>query len=603
MNSLHHPGHRAAPRSLSLDGMRRHRPFGFTGVSILGRAFPWLPVALLLAGGLFAAPRLSAAESAAPRKGLVATVNPVATEAGLQALRDGGNAVDAAIACALTLGIVDGHNSGLGGGCFMTLRLADGRLITLDGRETAPAAATRDLFLREGKADPGLSQDGALSVGIPGEFATLAYASTNHGRLPLGRLLEAAARIAEKGFRLDRHYVGRLKETRSQLALFPESEAIFLKGLPAVPSAGDRLRQPDLAGSYRQMATNGVAWFYQGDFARRTAEWMKAQGGMITAADFARYEVVPREPVRGTYRGHEIVSFPPPSSGGVHVIEILNILEGFDLAAMGDGSPEFAHVVAEAMKLAFADRARWLGDPDFARVPRGLVSKEYAAELARRIRLDRASVVAAAGTPPGADREWFTRERNRHTTHFSTADTEGNWVACTASLNTSFGSKVVVPGTGILLNNHMDDFSAQPGVPNYFGLVGAEANAIEARKRPLSSMSPTLVLRDGRPILSVGAAGGPTIISQTLLAILRTIDFKRPPREALAAPRLHHQWKPDELHVERAWGEAAIAELRRRGHTVSVDASIGAAQAVGRDAEGRWSAAADPRGEGAAGAW
>ena len=485
----------------------------------------------------------------------------------------------------------------------MTVRLADGRLITLDGREMAPAAATRDMFVHEGKVDSRLSQDGALSVGIPGEFATLAYASTNYGRLPLGRLLEAAARVAEKGFRLDRHYVGRLKETRSQLALFPESEAIFLKGLPSVPSAGDRLRQSDLARSYRQMAKGGVAWFYQGDFARRTAEWMKAHGGVVTAADFARYEVVPREPVRGTYRGYEIVSFPPPSSGGVHVVEILNILERFDLAAMGDDSDEFAHVVAEAMKLAFADRARWLGDPDFARVPRGLVSKEYAAELARRIRLDRASVVASAGTPPEADRDWFTRERNRHTTHFSTADTEGNWVACTASLNTSFGSKVVVPGTGLLLNNHMDDFSAQPGVPNFFGLVGAEANAIEARKRPLSSMSPTLVLRDGQPILSVGAAGGPTIISQTLLAILRVIDFKKSPHEALAAPRLHHQWKPDELHVERAWGEAVIAELRRRGHTVAVDASLGAAQAVGRDAQGQWSAAADPRGEGAAGVW
>jgi len=538
-----------------------------------------------------------------PRRGLVATVNPVATEAGLQAFRDGGNAVDAAIACALTLGIVDGHNSGLGGGCFMTLRLADGRLITLDGRETAPAAATRDLFLRDGKADPRLSQDGALSVGIPGEFATLAHASTHHGRLPLGRLLEAAARVAETGFRLDRHYVGRLAETRPGLALFPESEVIFLKGLPATPSAGDLLRQSDLARSYRQMATNGVAWFYRGDFARRTAEWMRAHGGLVTEADFARYEVVPREPVRGTYRGHEIVSFPPPSSGGVHVVEILNILEHFDLAAMGDGSPEFAHVVAEAMKLAFADRARWLGDPDFARVPKGLVSKEYAAGLARRIRPDRASVVASAGTPPGADREWFTRERNRHTTHFSTADTEGNWVACTASLNTSFGSKVVVPGTGILLNNHMDDFSAQPGVPNFFGLVGAEANAIEARKRPLSSMSPTLVLREGRPILSVGAAGGPTIISQTLLAILRTIDFRKPPREALAAPRLHHQWKPDELHVERAWGQEVIDGLKRRGHTVAVEASIGSAQAVGRDARGQWSAAADPRGEGSAGVW
>ncbi|MFM8879350.1 MAG: gamma-glutamyltransferase [Verrucomicrobiota bacterium] len=563
-----------------------------------GTLWTWVLVAMLV----HVRPAI-AAESGAPRKGLVATVNPVATEAGLQALRDGGNAVDAAIACALTLGVVDGHNSGIGGGCFMTLRLADGRILTLDGREMAPAAATRDMFLRDGKADPRLSQDGALSVGIPGQMATLAFASTHHGRLPLSRLLEGAARVAEQGFALDRHYVGRLRETRSQLALFPESAAIFLRGLPEAPSAGDRLRQPDLAASYRQMAAQGVDWFYRGEFARKTEAWMKAHGGVVTASDFARYEVVPREPVRGTYRGYEIVSFPPPSSGGVHVVQILNLLERFDVAALGDGSVEFVHLVAEAMKLAFADRARWLGDPDFAKVPRGLVSKEYAAGLARNLRMDRASAVPSAGLPPGADRDWFTRERNRHTTHFSTADTEGNWVACTASLNTSFGSKVVVPGTGILLNNHMDDFSAQPGVPNFFGLVGAEANAIEARKRPLSSMSPTLVLKDGRPILSVGAAGGPTIISQTLLAILRTIDFGKAPREALAAPRLHHQWKPDELHVEKAWGPAVIEGLRRRGHTVVVDASLGAAQAVGRDAAGRWSASADPRGEGSSGVW
>ena len=327
---------------------------------------------------------------------------------------------------------------------------------------------------------------------------------------------------------------------------------------------------------------------------------MKSHGGSVTAADFASYEMVSREPVRGTYRGYEIVSFPPPSSGGVHVIQILNLLEGFNLQAMGDSSADFVHVVTEAMKLAFADRAKWLGDPDFAPVPRGLLRKEYAGELAQRIRLDRASVVTEAGHPPQAETDVFSREQKRHTTHFSTADLEGNWVACTASLNTSFGSKVVVPGTGILLNNHMDDFSAQAGVPNYFGLVGGEANAIEARKRPLSSMSPTLVLKNGRPILSVGAAGGPTIISQTLLVILRTLDFGQSPREALAGIRFHHQWKPNELHVEKTLGKGVIKELQKRGHPLVVEDSLGAAQAVGLDAQGQLIGAADPRGQGSA---
>ncbi len=534
------------------------------------------------------------------RRGVVATVQPLATQAGLEALDMGGNAIDAAIACALTLGVVDGHNSGIGGGCFMTLRLRDGRVFTLDGRETAPAAATRDLFLRDGKADPRLSQDGALAVGVPGELATLDLASRRFGRLPIARLLESAARIADQGFAIDHAYASRLRDTEKGLKQFPEAAALFLNGLPEIPAAGNRLQLPALAGSYRQIAAQGAAWFYRGPYAAQAASWLQAHGGILTAADFAAYQPVERQPVRGTYRGYEIISFPPPSSGGVHVIEILNLLERFDLKSMGDGSADFVHVVTEAMKLAFADRAKWLGDPEFTRVPRGLVSKDYAGRLAKQIRMDRAAEGVAAGMPPQAESDFFERERRRHTTHFSTADVDGNWVACTASINTSFGSKVVIPGTGIVLNNHMDDFSAQPGVPNFFGLVGAEANAIEARKRPLSSMSPTLVLLNGRPVLSVGAAGGPTIISQTLLAILRTIDFQKGPREALAGARFHHQWKPDQLRAEQALGEPVLAELRRRGHRVVVESSLGAAQAVMLRLDGTWAGSADPRGEGTA---
>lgn len=540
--------------------------------------------------------------AATGRRGMVATVQPVATQAGLDALKAGGNAVDAAIACALTLGVVDGHNSGIGGGAFMTLRLADGSLWALDGRETAPAAARTALYLTNGVPDPRRSQEGALAVGVPGELALLAYASTNFGRLPLSRLLEAAARVASNGFAIDRHYASRLVATRGELAAFPATRAIFLKPNGTPWQAGDRLVQADLAASYRSLADAGAGWFYRGPFAHDTATWMRANGGVLTEPDFARYTVRVLDPAQGTYRGWEIVSFPPPSSGGVHVIEILNILENFDLRALGDRSPEFVHLVTEAMKRAFADRAHWLGDPAFTPVPMGLISKAYGQELARQIRRDRATAVPGPGLPPRATNEVFAGEISRHTTHVSTADAEGNWVACTASLNTSFGSKVVIPGTGILLNNHMDDFSMQPGVPNAFGLVGAAANAIAPGKRPLSSMSPTLLLRNGRPVLSVGAAGGPTIISQTLLAILRTVDFGQPPGDALRGPRFHHQWRPDELHVEAALGDAVIAALRARGHTVVVEPSLGAAQAVGMDS-GMLSGSADPRGEGSAAGW
>ena len=537
-----------------------------------------------------------------PRRGIVAAGQAVATQAGLDAFAAGGNAVDAAIACALTLGVVDGHNSGIGGGCFMTLRLADGRVLALDGRETAPAGARAELFLRDGKPDPRLSRDGALAVGVPGELALLAYAGTNFGRLPLARHLEAASRVASKGFALDRHFASRLAATREGLGEFEPSRDIFLRADGSPWRAGDRLVQRDLATSYQQIAAHGADWFYRGPFADRLDAWMRGHGGILNADDLRRYRVRTREPVRGTYRGWEIVSFPPPSSGGVHVIQILNILEHFDLRSMGDRSAAFAHTVAEAMKRAFADRAHWLGDPEFTPVPRGLVSKDYARGLALGIRPDRATPVPGAGSPPHADSDHFSVEAARHTTHFSTADTEGNWVACTASLNTSFGSKVVIPGTGILLNNHMDDFAMAPGVPNAFGLVGNDANAVAPGKRPLSSMSPTLLLREGRPVLSVGAAGGPTIISQTVLAIVRTVDFGQDPATALAGPRLHHQWLPDELHLEAAFEVHVLEALKSRGHTVVVEPVLGAAQVVGIEG-GVLLGAADPRGEGRAAAW
>jgi gamma-glutamyltranspeptidase/glutathione hydrolase len=531
------------------------------------------------------------------QNGVAATVHPLASAAAVQAMRDGGNAIDAAVAAALTLGVVDGHNSGIGGGCFMLVRLADHSIVAFDGREQAPSAATRDLYVRNGKAQPNLSQTGPLAVGVPGSLAVYDEALRRYGKLPLARHLNAAARLAEEGFPLGRDLARQMAGSSNEWKSFPATRAILLRGGQGAYGVGDTFTQPDLAKSYHAIAEKGVAWFYSGEYARRTDEWMKQQGGIVTADDFGGYQLKTRQPILITYRGHQILGFPPPSSGGVHVAQILNILDTFNLRAMGLGSADFIHVVTEAMKLAFADRAFWLGDPDFTPVPRGLVTRSYAERLARRIDLNKATPVPMHDTPPDATEHLF----EKHTTHFSTADALGNWVACTATINTTFGSKVVIPGTGIFLNNQMDDFSIQPGTRNFFGLVGAEANAVAPRKRPLSSMSPTIVLKDGRPVLCVGAAGGPTIISQTLLAIVYTVDFGLPLGEALAQVRFHHQWQPDELRIERTVTSRVRRELSRRGHKIKLVDSIGATQAVGQGTQRKvLIGATDPRTEGIA---
>ncbi|MSU34129.1 MAG: gamma-glutamyltransferase [Pedosphaera sp.] len=557
----------------------------------------------------------NAEDSAVFKHGMVATIHPLATDSGITALRAGGNAIDAAIACALTLGVVDGQNSGIGGGCFFLIRRADGSCIAIDGRETAPMTVGKNLYIRDGRAVAELSLHGSLSVGVPGELAALAIASTRFGRLPLAVHLENAASLADRGFPLGKSYAGCLATAARELAAltnaaggrplagnseFSEFRRLFLPLNRSDPQPETWLQQPDLSHTYREIAAKGPDWFYRGPFASRASECLRQSGGLLTRGDFSGYEAKLREPLRTTYRGCELIGFPPPSSGGVHVAEILNILETFNLPSMDPNSADFIHLVTEAMKLAFADRAHWLGDPDFAKVPRALISKEYARHLGQKIRMDRATPVPKHGNPAHAGSEWF----GKHTTHFSTADSDGNWVACTATVNTTFGSKVVVPGTGVVLNNQMDDFAAQPDVPNAFGLVGAKANAIAPGKRPLSSMSPTVVLRNGQPILAVGAAGGPTIISQTLLPILRTVDFRQNPSNALAGVRFHHQWKPDSLLIEKRAGEVILEALRQRGHTLVVVDDLGATQAVGWNAtDGEFTGAADPRSEGSAKGW
>ncbi len=549
--------------------------------------------------GLFFVTFSAQAEPAIGEHGVVASVNEIATRAGINAMKNGGNAVDAAVATALTLGVVDGYNSGIGGGCFMLIRLADGKFLAIDGREMAPAAATRDMFLRAGKADTDLSQLGSLASGVPGALAAYDAAIRRAGKLTLREHLLNAAKIAEDGFAVNHSYANVLQHMAKDLSKFESSRATFLKdGKPY--ESGEILKQPDLAKTYRAVATNGLGWFYGGPFAQSTEQWMKKNGGIMTANDLKNYRVEFREPIFTEYRSYKVASFPPPSSGGVHVAEILNILNQFNVKKLGSNSPEMIHLVAETMKLAFADRAYWLGDPAFAKVPRGLVSKKYAKTLAKKIDLKHTTIVPHQGTPENANHDLF----GKHTTHFSTADAEGNWVACTATVNTSFGSKVVIPGTGVVLNNEMDDFSAQPGVPNFFGLLGAEANAVAPGKRPLSSMSPTIVLKNGNPILAAGAAGGPTIISQTALTIINVVDFGMGVDQAIATPRFHHQWSPDELKIENAIGVDTIRELENRGHKIKTTESFGVSQAVAKNPNGKgFVGAADPRVSGKAAAW
>ena len=527
----------------------------------------------------------------------VATVDRHATAVAMDVFRDGGNAIDAAVAAALTLGVVDCHNSGIGGGCFILIRRADGQLLALDGREMAPQRATRDMYQRDGQAVAELSRTGPLAVAVPGAVAAYDRAIRDHGSHSLASLLLRAAKIADEGFAVGEVLASTIAAHAGELEMFEGSRRALFKEDGTPYRAGEPMRRVDLAATYQAIAEAGRDWFYRGPFARQVGEWMSANGGILSADDFARYESVYRNPVVTSYREWQIVGFPPPSSGGIHVAQILNLLEPFDLASLHQQSEvTWMHVAAEAMKLAFADRAYWLGDADFAKVPVGLIDKSYALRLAERIDLARVTEVAEHGTPAEwAERLFPSRRSPRHTTHVAAADRRGNWVAITATVNTSFGSKVIVPGTGVILNNEMDDFSAQPGAPNAFGLVGAENNAIAPGKRPLSSMSPTIVLRDGEPVLTLGAAGGPKIITQVLCTIVRLLDLDIPLPEAVATARFHHQWSPDTLVVEASMPESFQKGLAALGHRVETASSVARLQAIRRLDDGRMMAVSDPR--------
>ncbi len=521
-------------------------------------------------------------------KGAVATVNALSTQAAAKQLENGGNAIDAAIAAALTLGIVDSYNSGIGGGLFALVHWADGSIEAVDGREMAPSRAHRDMYIKDGKVSAQLSRTGALAVGVPGSVAAFEYLSKKGGQKPVGGLYTTAAALAEQGFPVSVEYFNRLKRSAKSIALFPESAAIFLdqNNQPWLP--GHQLQQKDLGKTYRQLAKHGAHYFYKGEFAKKIDDWMKANDGLINSSDMANYQLKFRQPLVSHFYDHTIYGFPPPSSGGVHVAQLLNMVEQLDLKQKGVNARN--HLLAESMKLAFADRAYWLGDPDFVKVPKGLIDRKYTNTLAALIDTDKVSSVSAHHTPADATDNWF----NKHTTHIAVADKQGNWIAITTTLNTSFGSKVVIPGTGVLLNNQMDDFSARPGVPNNYGLVGSEANSIQAGKRPLSSMSPTLVMKDDKPVMTLGAAGGPMIITQVTQGIINHLLLEQTLYESLASPRIHQQWLPDILFHDKKLPVAQQQELTKKGHKLKQLRFEGSTNAISLRT-GKFEAVSEPR--------
>ncbi len=528
------------------------------------------------------------------KMGAVASVHPLASQAALDAFALGGNAIDAAVAASLMLSVVDGHNSGIGGGCLAVIHRADGTIIALDGREQAPARATPEMFFRNGQPAPELSQLGPLAAGVPGLLAALEKMSRDYGSNNWYDALMNAAQVAEEGFAITPNYARVLRSSADELRRFPASSRVLLDASGQPWRAGHKLQQTDLARTLRQISEHGSQWFYEGEFAELTERYIHDANGVLSARDFANYTTVERRPIQTTYRDHSVIGFPPPSSGGIHNAQMLGMLADFDVAGIfAEFQAKGLHLLLEVMKRSMADRAYWLGDADFAKVPRGLLDQDYLRDRASTINLMQATPVASHGQPPRADIDLFGQQK--HTTHLTTADDQGNVVAMTQTVNTSFGCKMIVPGTGVVLNNQMDDFSIAPGVRNAFGLVGSAANVIAPGKRPLSSMSPTLVLDDQRrPIFSCGAAGGPKIITAVLQVLVRVLDLGQSIDDAIAAPRVHHQWSPDQAVCERALDDNIVKELASMGHHVTRIASAAVAQGLSL-ADGQLIAASDPR--------
>ena len=506
---------------------------------------------------------------------MVASVHELASRAGIEMLQAGGNAVDAAVATGFALAVVHPQAGNIGGGGFLLLRTSTGETHFIDFREKAPAAAAENMYLdAQGNVIQDLSVVGYKSVAVPGSVAGLAYAEKKYGKLSLEKVIAPAIKLAREGFPLAYEDTEDLRD--QDLANFADSHRIFHRG-GKFYQPGDVLQQPELARTLERIAKN-PADFYHGALAGEIAAAIQKGGGLVTTEDLARYEVKEREPIRGTYRGYEIISAPPPSSGGVALIETLNILEGFDLAKLGNRSAETIHLTSEAFRRVFYDRTDFLGDPDFAKIPvPQLIDKKYAAAWRASIDPNRASnskdlkrpafeeLERMAKATPGAVRE------PENTTHYSVVDPEGNAVAVTTTLNDSFGSRVTAEGLGFLLNDEMDDFAAKQGVPNAYGLIQGPANAIGPNKRPLSAMTPTFVLKDGKLFLVLGSPGGPTIITTVANVLMGVIDFGLDIQEAVNAPRFHHQWLPDQILIEDRISPDTMNVLRSKGHKLAIE--------------------------------
>ncbi len=530
--------------------------------------------------------------------GMVSAQEQIAAEVGRDILAQGGNAVDAGVAVAFALAVTLPRAGNIGGGGFMLVHDAKtGQTHAIDYREMAPAGASRDMFLdAEGNADSELSRYSGAASGVPGTVAGMKLVLDQYGSMPWADVIAPSIRLAEEGITVTPDLADSLEAMKERLTKYPSAAKIFYKEGGELYRPGDTLVQADLAKTLKTIAAEGPDGFYKGPVAEAIAKSVTEAGGNMTVEDMAAYKAIAREPLRGTYRGYEVVSMPPPSSGGVHLIQILNTLEGYPIGALGQNSSETLHLMAEAMKLAYADRSEYLGDPDFVDVPvEALMSKEYAADM-------RDKISATFATPSEqikpADLAPYESDQ---TTHYSIIDKDGNAISNTYTINFSYGAGLVAEGTGVLMNNEMDDFSAKPGVPNAYGLVGGDANAVQAGKRPLSSMTPTIVNKDGQVWLVTGSPGGARIITTVLQVVMNMIDHDMNVAEASAAPRIHHQWLPDQLRIEEGISVDTQRALQAKGHVLSLEEVMGSTQSVMRDPEtGFLLGASDPRRAGAA---
>lgn len=546
------------------------------------------------------------------RQGMVSSQEALATQAGIDVLREGGNAIDAAVTVAFTLAVTLPRAGNIGGGGFLLYHDATtGQTHALDFRERAPARATRDMFLgADGRPDPYLSIHTHLGAGVPGSVAGLAEALAKHGTIPLSRALAPAIRLAEDGMTVTDDLHNTLALAAPRLMRSAAARATFYpNGQP--PPIGSTFRQPDLARTLKAIAEHGPDAFYRGPVAALIVSDMMAHGGIVSFDDLAAYRPVWREPVRGTFRGLEVVSMPPPSSGGVHLIQMLQMLEPVDLRSLGLNSAAYIQTVVEVSKRAFIDRAAFLGDPDFVPVPtQGLIHPEYAATRRASIPGDRVIpgpevkpgdpwAFQPGGRPESAPRtDPPVRREGSHTTHFSVVDGAGNGVALTTTINHDYGNGHVVPGAGFFLNNEMDDFAAAVGASDAFGLLGGESNIIEPGKTMLSSMTPTLVFRDGQLHIVTGSMGGPRIITTVMQTILNIVEFQMNPAEALIQPRFHHQASPDVIRVERGFSADTLQILRQEGYRIDLNNASGSTHTIVVDRDGRLSGASDPRSPG-----